>query len=275
MKFPKCACIETLYLEKPFLDRFEAAKKDGFAYVEFWGWRDKDLGAVAAAARDAGVGISNFNGGQDYSLVNPAHRMRYLDQLKESVDAALRLGARAVTLLSNALGPGGAAADSFSELSEAVKLSSLYAGLAECAKLAEDSGIRMNLEALNTATHHPGYFLTRTRTAAELTGLIGSPMLKILYDVYHMQLNEGALCDTIARYAGQIGHVHVADAPGRHEPGTGEINYARVFRQLEESGYDGIVGFELFPMTTTAAAVRALNRLGCRPSPGIKNRAGF
>lgn len=260
MKFPKCACVETLYLELPFLDRFEAAKKDGFDYVEFWGWRDKDLGAVAAAARDAGVGISNFNGGQDYSLIDPSHKERYLNQLKESVDAAQRLGARAVTLLSNALGAGGRAASSYSELSEAVKLSTLYAGLTECAKIAEDSGIRMNLEALNTATDHPGYFLTHTQTAAELTGLIGSPMLKILYDVYHMQLNEGALCDNIARFAGQIGHVHVADVPGRHEPGTGEIHYERVFRQLEESGYDGIIGFELFPLTSTAEAVRAIQR---------------
>lgn len=94
--------------------------------------------------------------------------------------------------------------------------------------------------------------------AAEMTRLIGSPMLKVLYDVYHMQLNEGSLCDTIRAYADQLGHIHVADAPGRHEPGTGEINYANVFACLEAVGYTGRIGFELMPKTDTATAVKAI-----------------
>ena len=73
-----------------------------------------------------------------------------------------------------------------------------------------------------------------------------------------MQLNEGSLCDNIRRYAGQIGHVHVADAPGRHEPGTGEINYRAVYNCLAEAGYRGFIGYELFPKTTTAEAVKAI-----------------
>ncbi len=73
-----------------------------------------------------------------------------------------------------------------------------------------------------------------------------------------MQLNEGSLCDNIKAYADQLGHIHVADAPGRHEPGTGEINYTRVFKALEDCGYTGRVGFELFPETTTANAVKAI-----------------
>ena len=75
-----------------------------------------------------------------------------------------------------------------------------------------------------------------------------------------MQLNEGSICDNIRSYADQFGHVHVADAPGRHEPGTGEINYANVFSCLEQSGYQGLVGFELFPETTTEAAAKAIMR---------------
>ena len=94
--------------------------------------------------------------------------------------------------------------------------------------------------------------------AAEMTRLIDSPMLKVLYDVYHMQLNEGSLCDTIRTYADQLGHIHVADAPGRHEPGTGEINYHNVFQCLEEVGYTGRIGFELMPKTSTAEAVKAI-----------------
>lgn len=146
----------------------------------------------------------------------------------------------------------------YTDLSDTVKLCSMYDMLLECAKIAEESGIAMNLEPLNITTDHVGNYLAHTQMAAEMTRLIASPRLKVLYDVYHMQLNEGSLCDTIAKYADQFGHIHVADVPGRHEPGTGEINYTKVFDQLAESGYTGRVGFELFPKTTTAEAVKAI-----------------
>lgn len=258
MKFAKSACIETLYRELPFPDRFRAAKNDGFAFVEFWSWADKDLNVVKAAAEEAGIGISGFNGDADYSLIDPAHREAYMEFLRRSVKAAQTVGAKSVTLHSNALGDGGAVVNRYAELSGTVKLCAMYGTLLECAKLAEESGIAMYLEPLNITTDHAGCYLATTRMAAEMTRLIGSPMLKVLYDVYHMQLNEGSLCGNIQSYADQLGHIHVADAPGRHEPGTGEINFTRVFRALEECGYAGRVGYELFPLTTTAEAVRAI-----------------
>ncbi len=258
MKFAKSACIEPMYSEIPFLDRFQAAKDDGFEFVEFWGWTDKDLDAVKAAAEKANIGISGFNGDADYSLIDPTHKEKYLDFLRKSVAAAQKIGAKSVTIHSNALGDGGVVVNHYTELSDTVKLCSMYDMLLECAKIAEESGIAMNLEPLNITTDHVGNYLATTRMAAEMTRLIGSPMLKVLYDVYHMQLNEGSLCDNIKAYADQLGHIHVADAPGRHEPGTGEINYARVFKALEDCGYTGRVGFELFPETTTANAVKAI-----------------
>ena len=176
------------------------------------------------------------------------------------MDAAKKIGARSVTIHSNALGEGGIVVNHYAELSETVKLCSMYDTLLECARLAEESGIQMNLEPLNITTDHVGNFLATTRMAAEITRLIGSPRLKVLYDVYHMQLNEGSLCDHIRAYGDQFGHIHVADAPGRHEPGTGEINYHQVFRCLEEIGYQGLIGFELMPQTNTAKAVEAINR---------------
>ena len=93
---------------------------------------------------------------------------------------------------------------------------------------------------------------------AEIVRLIGCPRLKLLYDVYHMQINEGCICDTISNYGDTFGHIHVADAPGRHEPGTGEINYTKVLAHLEKCGYTGRVGYELFPETDTATAVKAI-----------------
>lgn len=258
MKFAKSACIEPMYSEIPFLDRFQAAKDDGFEFVEFWSWTDKDLDAVKAAAEKANIGISGFNGDADYSLIDPTHKEKYLDFLRKSVAAAQKIGAKSVTIHSNALGDGGIVVNHYTELSDTVKLCSMYDMLLECAKIAEESGIAMNLEPLNITTDHVGNYLATTRMAAEMTRLIGSPMLKVLYDVYHMQLNEGSLCDNIKAYADQLGHIHVADAPGRHEPGTGEINYTRVFKALEDCGYTGRVGFELFPETTTKNAVKAI-----------------
>ena len=261
MVFQKSACIEPMYHELPFLDRFQAAKDDGFAFVEFWSLTDKDLDAVRAAAERAGVGIAGFNGDAELSLIDPSQKAAYLAFLRRSVEAAKKVGARSLTIHSNGLGEGGAVINAYDELSGTVKLCAMFDTLKECAKLAEESGVLMNLEPLNITTDHAGNFLTSTRMAAEITRLIGSPMLKVLYDAYHMQLNEGSICDNIRAYGDQFGHIHVADAPGRHEPGTGEINYAQVFRCLEETGYAGLAGFELIPKTTTAEAVKAIMRL--------------
>ena len=261
MKFQTSACIEPMYGELPFLDRFQAAKDDGFDFVEFWGWTDKDLDAVKAAAERVGIGIAGFNGDAELSLIDPAQKADYLAFLRRSVEAAKKVGARSVTIHSNGLGEGGVVIDAYDQLSDTVKLCAMFGTLQECAKIAEESGIQMNLEALNITTDHVGNFLKTTRMAAEMIRLIGSPKLRVLYDAYHMQLNEGSLCDNIRLYGDTFGHIHVADAPGRHEPGTGEICYPRVLRALEEAGYQGLVGFELIPQTSTAEAVKAIMAL--------------
>lgn len=252
------ACIDTLYTELPWIDRIAAAKADGFDAVEFWDWRQLNLEEVAEASKRAGILISGFNGDADYSLVDPDHYEPYLAELQKSMDAAKILGAPSVTIHSNALGDGGVVVNHYDELSHTVKLCSMYRTLTAAAKLAEENGVAINLEGLNIFTDHVGNFLSETRMAAEVVRLIGSPKLKILYDVYHMQINEGNLCWNIQNYGDTFGHVHIADAPGRHEPGTGEINYLKVFKCLESIGYQGIVGCELFPQQDTATAVRAI-----------------
>ncbi len=257
-QFAKSACIEPMYSELPFLERFAAAQKDGFEYVEFWSWTDKDLDKVRQAAQQAGVGICGFNGDAEYSLIDPVQKAPYLEFLKRSIEAAQKLGASSVTIHSNALGEGGVVVNCHSELSDTVKLCSMYDMLLSCAELAESSGIQMNLEPLNIKTDHIGNFLIHTQMAAELVRLVGSPKLRVLYDVYHMQLNEGDLCGNIRAYGDTFGHVHIADAPGRHEPGTGEINFAAVAQCLREVGYSGLLGYELLPESTTETAVKAI-----------------
>lgn len=258
MNLKRCACIDTLYTELPFYERFQAAKNDGFEAVEFWDWRDKDLAKIRESAQKANINISGFNGDFEYSLVDPTHKEKYLDVLCTSLDAAKKVGAFSVTIHSNGLGEGGKVIDSYDNLSHTVKLCSMYDTLLAAAKLAEEWDIKLNLEGLNITTDHEGNFLQTTQMAAEITRLINSPYLKILYDAYHMQLNEGSICDNITKYFDQIGHIHIADAPGRHEPGTGEINYANVYKLLEKLGYQNRVGYELFPATDTKTAVKAI-----------------
>ncbi len=252
------ACIETLFTELPWQERFKAAKESGFDYIEFWSWTDKDLDEIKRLAEEAGIGISGFNGDADYSLVDPTHKEKYLEFLGKSLAAAQKIGAESVTIHSNALGDGGIVVNHYTELSDTVKLCSMYDMLKEVAVMAEQTGITCNLEGLNITTDHVGNFLKNTQMAAEIIRLIGSPKVKILYDVYHMQLNEGSICDTLSKYIDTVGHIHIADAPGRHEPGTGEINYPNVIRHLRKLGYEGKIGCELFPEKDTEIAVKAI-----------------
>ena len=94
----KCACIDTLYTELPWEERFQAAKNDGFEAVEFWDWRIRDLEATRKAAEAAGIMISGFNGDADYSLVDPTHKEKYIDYLRQSIQAAKTVGAKSVTI---------------------------------------------------------------------------------------------------------------------------------------------------------------------------------
>ena len=98
MSLRKCACIDTLYTELEWKDRFRAAKDDGFAAVEFWDWRNRDLKETKKAAENAEIIISGFNGDADYSLVDPAHKENYLEELKKSIDAAKAINAQSVTI---------------------------------------------------------------------------------------------------------------------------------------------------------------------------------
>lgn len=252
------ACIDTLYTELPFEARFCAAKKAGFDCVEFWDWRAIDLEKTRRYAQEADIPISGFNGDADYSLVDPAHKEAYLAALRQSLEAAVFLGAPSVTIHSNALGEGGAVVNSYEALSDTLKLCAMFDTLKQAVKLAEAYDVLLNLEALNTHVDHRGNFLTSTRMGAELVRLIGSHKLRLLYDVYHMQINEGDISGNIRAYLDCIGHVHIADTPGRHEPGTGEINYMYVCRLLYQLGYRGVIGCELFPKTDTPSAVAAI-----------------
>jgi hydroxypyruvate isomerase len=127
---------------------------------------------------------------------------------------------------------------------------------------AEEAGVTLALEPLNTAVDHPGYYLTSSAEGFDIVDDVDSPGVRLLYDVYHQQITEGNVIQTVTENVDRIGHVHVADVPGRHEPGTGELNYANVFSALDDAGYDGYVGCEFRPTGDPESAMDAV--LDCR-----------
>jgi hydroxypyruvate isomerase len=121
--------------------------------------------------------------------------------------------------------------------------------------------LQLVLEPLNTVLDHPGYWLSDMATAAAIVREVGSSRLKVLCDLYHMAMMGHPLERLIDAHVAHIGHVHVADVPGRHEPGTGAIDWLAVLRRLRDRGYAGNVGFEYFPAGDPEASLRAVRRL--------------
>jgi hypothetical protein len=129
------------------------------------------------------------------------------------------------------------------------------------APLVEAVGITVVVEPLNVLVDHPGYYLTTSAEGFEILDEVGSQAVKLLFDIYHQQITEGNLLANIVPHIKQIGHFHVADVPGRHEPGTGEINYANVFHAIDKAGYEGFVGLEYWPTVPAADTLRTVRAL--------------
>jgi len=120
---------------------------------------------------------------------------------------------------------------------------------------AEDAGVTLGVEPLNTIVDHPGYYLTSSAEGFEIVDAVDSPAVKLLFDVYHQQTSEGNVTRNLTNNVEQVGYVHVADVPGRHEPTTGKLDYENVLGALDEAGYDGYVGCEFTPRGDPLAAI--------------------
>jgi len=170
---------------------------------------------------------------------------------------------------------------------------SMVEGLKRAHDIVASAGVTIVVEVINTLArieplnpkgdNHSRYFLDRSPEAFEMVREVGSPFVKILYDLYHVQIMEGNLIETIRANMAAIGHIHVADVPGRHEPGTGEIQFENVFRAIEAANYKGFLGMEYIPskpVMKTLAEVKAMvkrssssrprQRGVARPSPCVR-----
>jgi len=252
------ACIEMLFTEVPFVDRIAKAGEAGFDAIEFWNCDDKDLGAIKDAVASAGIRIASFQSNRGGTLIEPSHREKFVSGIAESLEKARELDSGALFLLTDELGDDRSVKFK-STLSFDEKRESVLVGLKAIAPLAEKAGITIVLEPLNTLVDHPGYFLDSVDLGAQLVREVANPKIRLLFDIYHVQVMQGNLIERLREHLDVIGHVHVADVPGRHEPGTGEINYRNVFKSLKEAGYDKTVGFEYVP--TLASEVTATSSL--------------
>ena len=248
-------CIEMVYTEYPFLERIEKAAEAGFDAIEFWNWDNKDLPAVKAAVEEAGIGIASFQSNLGGTLVHPEQRDRFVTSIAQSLEKAREVGSPGLFLLTDELAEDRSVRFQYPELTAEEKYESVLEGLKLIAPYAEKVGVMLGLEPLNGQVDHAGYFLDHSATGFELVRAVDSPCIKVLYDIYHMQIMEGNVIQTLTGNLDVIGHVHVADVPGRHEPGTGELNFANIFKALREAGYDKYVGFELDPTVPSEEAM--------------------
>lgn len=257
---PKFAAnLTMLFTERPFLERFEAAAAVGFRAVEYMFPYQEDLDGIARALDRLGLTqvlfnlpAGNWGGGDRGIAVDPGRRAEFRQGVAQAADLARRFRCRQVNCLVG-------------KRDERITPEEQWRCLADNLRYAAGQlaaqATTLLVEPINTFDL-PGFFLNTSAQAARLLDDVGVPNAKIQYDIYHMQRMEGNLVHTLTERRGRIGHVQIADAPDRHEPGTGEINFPYVLRRLDALGYDGYVGLEYRPSGSTEASLGWIEAMG-------------
>ncbi|HSB09905.1 MAG TPA: TIM barrel protein [Blastocatellia bacterium] len=246
-------CIDMIMTEVPFLERMERVKRLGYPAFEFWDWKTKDVEAIIRKKNDLGLEIATIMGSGWKPLFTEEARKAFVAEIQASLGAAKRLGSKTLIVTTG-----------FEDkrIPRAEQHAHYVSALKDAAPFAEQAQLTLVLEPLNTKVDHPGYYLQTAKEGFEMLDEVGSPAVKMLFDIYHHQIMEGNVIQDITKNISKIAHFHVADVPGRHEPGTGEINYANVFRAIAASGYQGFVGLEFKPSGPAEDALRNVLKLG-------------
>lgn len=234
------ACnMESWWLELEFMQRFEQAALAGFGAIEFWDYEKdgRDVAAVASLCRSLGLDVVQFTGWGDSSLAQTARHDEFSEAIKRAVDVAHQLDAPMFTVVGHKVAE---------DVDQAQSVANLERALERVVPTLEDAKKMLILEPFNPVDHL-GFFLNGSVDALKICRSIDSPFVKINWDLYHMQLTEGNIVANMRDGLDQIGYVQIADVPGRHQPGTGELNYEFIFRALAEMGYTGSIGLECWP----------------------------
>jgi len=242
------ACIEWLFAEggRSIPDRVRAAAAAGFSQIEFWGAGDKNVGELEEAINETGVSVTAFVSEPPARLVDPTTHADFLLGVERSSRLASRLHARNLIVLSGDALPG---------VERKRQRESVTRALASAAPIASQAGVNLLLEPLNTRVDHPGYFLDSTSEGFEAIREVNHPAVRLLYDMYHSVVMGEDPARVLSGSGALVGHVHVADVPGRREPGTGTIDWLRELSALRLSGYDGTVGLEYRPTRDTESSL--------------------
>ncbi|MBY5923916.1 MULTISPECIES: hydroxypyruvate isomerase [unclassified Halomonas] len=242
------ANLSMLFTELPFLDRFEAAAKAGFQGVEYLFPYDYSAAEIKQRLQAHGLvqvlhnlPAGDWEAGERGIACHPERIEEFRAGVDTAIEYATALGCRQVNCLAGIVPEG---------VSQAQAQRTLVDNLRYAAGKLETAGILLLAEPINTRDI-PGFFLHHTEQALALFDEVASDNLKLQYDIYHMQIMEGDLAPTMERHLSRIAHVQLADNPGRHEPGTGEIHYPFLFQHLDRIGYRGWIGCEYKPATTT------------------------
>jgi len=227
-------CADMLFGDMPTAKAMELLKAAGADAVEFWGVDGKDLWTIAAASRSLGLPVAVFCG-PPVSMIAPGQAAAYAEGLKALVPTCDTLGCRTLIACSGGANHGWAPNDMHDRL---------RATLEAAMPVLDAHDLTLILEPLNASEMS---YLRTSREAFDLCRMLKSPRVKVLYDIYHMQLMEGNLTSTLLANLPLVGHLHVADVPGRRAPGTGEINYPNLLAAFARAGYAGYAGMEYWP----------------------------
>lgn len=238
--FKLSVMLWTVFRDLPFADRLEKVAQAGYTNVElvdeYRQWSEQDFRHAGQVRRRLGITF-DAAAGVKHSLTNPAEREALLVEVRRMLTVLEELECPALILLSGDTVPG---------LSREVQRSSCLEGLKRAAELAQVRGITLLLENIDPE-ENPQYYLTSAAEGLAIVEAVKHPQVRFLYDLYHEQISEGNLIEKLERHIATVGLVHVADVPGRHQPGTGEINYPNIFKKLEELGYERNVAMEFIP----------------------------
>ncbi|MCB1755062.1 MAG: hydroxypyruvate isomerase [Gammaproteobacteria bacterium] len=243
-----CANLSMLYNEINFLDRFEAAAKAGFRGVEFQFPYDVDKQQIADRLAANGLTqvlhnlpAGDWSAGERGLAVLPDRVGEFQESVGTAIDYAMAFGCRQLNCLAG-IAPPAADADKLRE--------TLVNNLRFAADQLAGAGISLLVEAINTRDM-PGFYLNGTQQTLALIDAVERDNIFLQYDIYHMQVMEGDLAMTMQKHLPRIGHIQLADNPGRHEPGSGEIHYPFLLDMLDNSGYTGWIGCEYRPQAGT------------------------
>ena len=240
--------VEMWWSDLPFIERIQKAAELGFPAIEFWGYEGKDLEAIKQKCDELGLEITQFTAwGFRPGMNDPANHDLFEQKIREACEVAKKLDVKLACVVGGDDQPG---------MTQEEMHQNIITALKRVAPIAEACDLTLILEPMNIRVDHKGHCLYGSAPAVRITREVNSSCVKINWDLYHMHISEGDLCGHLTEGFDQVGYIQLADHPGRHEPGTGEIYYPRVLQELARLGYRGYVGLECNPLNDPVEAAK-------------------